>query len=67
MLDGEGTGKEERNMRFSFSTPREIVQGMKRIWDSKMGTPSSERIIEDVDLALKALDSLIGMDTDEKW
>ena len=52
---------------------------MKRIWESKMGTPSSERIIEDVDLALKALeivylemglqlrDSLIGMDTEEKW
>ena len=29
---------------------------MKRIWDSKMGTPSSFRIIEDVDLALKALE-----------
>ena len=43
-----------------------------------METPSSARMIEDVDLALKALeivyvamglqlrDSLIGMDTDEK-
>ena len=29
---------------------------MNRIWDSKMGTPSSARIIEDVDLALKALE-----------
>ena len=29
---------------------------MKRIWESKMGTPSSERITEDVDLALKALE-----------
>ena len=29
---------------------------MKRIWDSKMGTPSLARIIEDVDLALKALE-----------
>ena len=29
---------------------------MKRIWDSKMGTPSWARIIEDVDLALKALE-----------
>ena len=29
---------------------------MKRIWDSKMGTPSSARIIEDVDLVLKALE-----------
>ena len=28
---------------------------MKRIWESKMGTPSSERIIQDVDLALKVL------------
>ena len=43
-------------MRFSFSTPREIARGMKRIWDLKMGIPSSERIIEDVDLALKALE-----------
>ena len=29
---------------------------MKRIWDSKMGTPSSARIIQDVNLALKALE-----------
>ena len=56
VLDGEGTDEEERNMRFSFSTPKEITRGMKRIWESKMGTPSLERIIEDVDLALKALE-----------
>ena len=56
VLDGEVTDEEERNMQFSFSTPREIEQGMKRIWESKMGTPSSLRIIEDVDLALKALE-----------
>ena len=43
-------------MRISLSTPREIAQGMKRIWDSKIGTPSLARIIEDVDLALKALE-----------
>ena len=42
-------------MQFSFSTPREITQVMKRTWESKMGTPSSARIIEDVGLALKAL------------
>ena len=45
-------------MCFSYSTPREISQGLKRIWDSKMGTPSSVRIIEDVDLALKALEKV---------
>ena len=56
MLDGEVTDEEERNMRFSFSTLREIARGMKRIWDSKMRTPSSAQIIEDVDLALKALE-----------
>ena len=43
-------------MRFSFSTPKEITRGMKCIWESKMGTPSLARIIEDVDLALKALE-----------
>ena len=43
-------------MKFSLSTQREIAQGMKRICESKMGTPSSARIIEDVDLALKALE-----------
>ena len=43
-------------MRFSFSTPKEITRGMKRIWESKMGTPSSARIVEDVDMALKALE-----------
>ena len=41
VLDREGTDEEEMNMQFSFSTPRGIAQGMKRIWESKMGTPSS--------------------------
>ena len=56
IVDGEENTEEERKLRFSFSTPREIARGLKRIWDSKMGTPSSERIIQDVDLALKALE-----------
>ena len=43
-------------MCFSFSTPREIDQGLKRLWHSKIGTPSLARIIQDVDLALKALE-----------
>ena len=43
-------------MCFSFSTPREIAHGLKRLWDSIMGTPSLARIIQDVDLALKALE-----------
>ena len=42
-------------MCFSYSTPREIARGLKRVWDSKMVTPSSVRMIEDVDLVLKAL------------
>ena len=33
LLDGEGTDEEERNMRFSFSTPKEISRGLKRIWE----------------------------------
>ena len=56
IIDGKEIKKEERKLCFSFSTPREIAQGLKRLWDSKMGTPSSERIIQDVDLALKALE-----------
>ena len=32
--------------------------GLKCIWDSKMGTPSLDRIIQDVDLALKVLEIL---------
>ena len=56
ILDGEETDEEERNMCFSFSTPREIARGLKCIWDSQMGgTPSSARIIQYVDQALKAL------------
>ena len=55
-LDGEGTEEEERNMRFSFSTPKEIAKGLKPIQESKMGTPSLARIIQDIDLALKALE-----------
>ena len=42
-------------MRFSFSTPKEISRGLKRIRESKIGTPSLARIIQDVDLALKVL------------
>ena len=45
LIDGEGTDEEERNMRFSFSTPKEIFRGLKRLWDSIMGTPSSAMII----------------------
>ena len=43
-------------MRFSFSTPNEITRGLNCIWESKIGTPYSARIIQDVDLALKALE-----------
>ena len=56
LLDGEGNDKKERTTRFSFSTPKEIARGLKRIWELKMGTPSSARIIQDVDMALKALE-----------
>ena len=56
ILYGEETDEEERNIWFSYSTPREITQGLKRIWDLKTGTPPSVRIIEDVDLELKALE-----------
>ena len=56
LLDGEGTDEEERNVRFSLSTPKEIARGLNRIWESKMGTPFLARIIQDVDLALKALE-----------
>ena len=31
VLDREATDEEERNMRFSFSTPKEIARGLKRI------------------------------------
>ena len=43
-------------MRFSFSKPKEITRGLKRICKSKTGTPSLARIIQDVDLALKVLE-----------
>ena len=56
VLDGEGTSKEERNICFSLSTTKEIARGLKRIWELKMWTPSSARIIQDVDLALKVLE-----------
>ena len=56
ILDGEETDKEERNMCFSYSTLREIARGLNRIWVSQIGrTPSSSRMIQDVDLALKSL------------
>ena len=43
-------------MCFSFSTPKEIATGLKRIWELKMVTPSPARIIQDVDLELKELE-----------
>ena len=44
-------------MRFSYSTVRGIAQILKRVWYLQMrGTPSSDRIIEDVDGALEALE-----------
>ena len=33
-----------------------IARELKRIWDSKIGTPSSASIIKNVDLPLKALE-----------
>ena len=45
ILDGEETDEEESSMCFSYSTPRENDRGLKRIWDSKMGTHYSVRII----------------------
>ena len=56
IINGKETTEEERKLCFSFSTPREIAQRLKRLWDSKIGTPSLARIIQDVDLALKALE-----------
>ena len=79
LLDWEGTDKEEMNMRFSFSTPKEMARGLKHIWESRMGTPSLARIIQDVDLALKRWKLstvqmgmqlrgwMIEIDTDGKW
>ena len=56
IIYGKETTEEERKLCFSFSTPREIARGLKRLWDSKIGTPSSARIIQDVNLALKVLE-----------
>ena len=47
-------------MRFIFSTPKEITRGLKHIRESKMGTPYLARIIQDVNLALKALEIVYG-------
>ena len=49
-------------MSFSLSTPKETARGLKRIWESKMGTPSSASIIQDVGLALKALEIVYRTD-----
>ena len=65
LLDGEGTDEEKRNTRFSFSTTKEIARGLKHIWESKMGTPSSARIIQDVDLDFKSLEIIYRANRDE--
>ena len=56
IIYGKETTEEERKLCFSFFSPREIARGLKRLWDSKIGTPSSARMIQDVDLALKVLE-----------
>ena len=56
IIDRKEITEEERKLCISFSTPREISQGLKCLWDLIMGTPSSARIIQDVDLVLKALE-----------
>ena len=43
-------------MHFSFSAPKKIARGLKRTRESKMGTPSLARTIQDVDLVLKAME-----------
>ena len=58
IIDRKETTEEERKLCFGFSTPREIARGLKCLWDSKIGTPSSSRIIQDVDLELKVLEIL---------
>ena len=55
LLDVEVTDEEEGNTCFSLSTLKEISRGIKHIWVSEMVTPSSDRIIQYVDLSLKAL------------
>ena len=57
VLYGEATDKEEMNVRFGYSTPREITWRLKRKWYLQMGeTPSSARIIEDIYRSLDALE-----------
>ena len=55
---GEVTEEEESNMHFFFSTLKEISKGLKRIWESKLRTFSSARIIQYVDLTLKTLEMI---------
>ena len=40
-------------MRFSYANPKEIVSGLKHIWESETGFPPSTRIIKDIDRALE--------------
>ena len=56
IIYGKETTEAESKLCFSFSTLREITRGLKCLWDSKIGTPSSARIIQYVGLALKALE-----------
>ena len=41
-----------------------IARGIKRIWESKMRITSLVRIIQDVDLALKALEMVYHANSD---
>ena len=43
VLDGERTEEEERNMRFSFSTPKEICQRIEAYTGIENGNPLLRR------------------------
>ena len=49
LLKGEVNDEEETKIVFSYVALREILSGIKQIWESETRLPSSAQIIEDVD------------------
>ena len=51
VIKGKENGDEEKK-RFSYINAREISSGLKRIWESEIGSPSLVQIVEDIYQAL---------------
>ena len=52
----KGGGNDEEEKKISYANPKKIVIGLKHIWESETGSPSSTQTVKDIDWALEAFE-----------